>query len=66
MCTNTQEPPGFIYLTFDDGPNNGTDSVLDALQAEGVQATFFINSINLFHPKPESTRRNVQRFEFKT
>ena len=36
MSTNTQEPPGFIYLTFDDGPNNGTDSVLDALQAEGV------------------------------
>ena len=34
---------GIIYLTFDDGPNEGTTNViLDVLKQEGVQATFFI------------------------
>ncbi len=31
-----------VALTFDDGPNFHTPAVLDALQANGVQATFFI------------------------
>lgn len=34
---------GAIYLTFDDGPNEGTTNViLDILKAEGVKATFFV------------------------
>lgn len=34
---------GIIYLTFDDGPNNGTTNViLDILKEEGVKATFFV------------------------
>ena len=34
---------GIIYLTFDDGPNNGTTNViLDILKEENVQATFFV------------------------
>ena len=34
---------GVIYLTFDDGPNNGTTNViLDILKEEGVKATFFV------------------------
>lgn len=33
----------YMYLTFDDGPNEGTDNVLDALRDYGVKATFFIN-----------------------
>lgn len=34
---------GTIYLTFDDGPNNGTTNViLDVLKEEGVKATFFV------------------------
>ena len=34
---------GILYLTFDDGPNEGTTNViLDILKEEGVQATFFV------------------------
>ena len=34
---------GIIYLTFDDGPNEGTTNViLDILKEEGVKATFFV------------------------
>ena len=34
---------GVIYLTFDDGPSNGTTNViLDILKEEGVKATFFV------------------------
>ena len=35
--------PGTIYLTFDDGPLQGTTNViLDILKEEGVKATFFV------------------------
>ena len=34
---------GIVYLTFDDGPNEGTtNKILDVLKEEGVQATFFV------------------------
>ena len=34
---------GSIYLTFDDGPNEGTtNKILDILKEEGVKATFFV------------------------
>ena len=37
--------PGVIYLTFDDGPNEGTTNViLDILKEEGVKATFFVTN----------------------
>ncbi len=32
------QPSAFIYLTFDDGPNIGTNFVLDVLKAEEVRA----------------------------
>lgn len=45
-------PPGFYeddplpdktaYLTFDDGPSEWTDSILDVLRKEKIKATFFI------------------------
>lgn len=36
---------GTIYLTFDDGPQNGTtDTILDILKEEGVEATFFVTN----------------------
>ena len=36
---------GVIYLTFDDGPNQGTTNViLDILKEEGVPATFFVTN----------------------
>lgn len=37
--------PGVIYLTFDDGPQEGTtDVILDILKEEGVKATFFVTN----------------------
>jgi len=37
-----------VYLTFDDGPSNVTNRILDTLQANNVKATFFVvgNSLN--------------------
>ena len=36
---------GVIYLTFDDGPKEGTTNIiLDILKAEGVKATFFVTN----------------------
>jgi hypothetical protein len=61
LVSESQEPTAFIYLTFDDGPNFGTNFVLDALKQEGVRATFFINSINLFDPMTEIAERNIKR-----
>ena len=57
----TVDEPTFVYLTFDDGPNEGTDSVLNALEAENIKATFFINSDNLYDPKRELAERNARR-----
>jgi peptidoglycan/xylan/chitin deacetylase (PgdA/CDA1 family) len=31
-----------IYLTFDDGPLNGSENVIDVLEEEGVRATMFM------------------------
>lgn len=31
-----------VYLTFDDGPSNNTEQILDILDAYGVKATFFV------------------------
>lgn len=32
-----------VFLTFDDGPSEGTSLLLDILQKKGVKATFFVN-----------------------
>ncbi|MBA4196837.1 MAG: hypothetical protein C0459_04710 [Chitinophaga sp.] len=32
----------YVYLTFDDGPQNGTTTVFDICRKEGVKATFFM------------------------
>ncbi len=37
-------PPSTIYLTFDDGPGDFTEEILDVLKAKNVKASFFINS----------------------
>ncbi|KAM0285843.1 hypothetical protein ACHAQH_001306 [Verticillium albo-atrum] len=38
--------PGTFALTFDDGPFNFTDHVLDLLKEAGARATFFVNGDN--------------------
>lgn len=32
-----------VYLTFDDGPSENTDKILDILDDYGINATFFVN-----------------------
>ncbi|MBS1578597.1 MAG: polysaccharide deacetylase family protein [Bacteroidetes bacterium] len=32
----------YVYLTFDDGPQNGTTTVLDICRKEGIKGTFFM------------------------
>lgn len=42
---DTQEPQDDrrkVYLTFDDGPSENTDKILDILKAYDVKATFFV------------------------
>ncbi|KAF9357502.1 hypothetical protein BGX26_003633 [Mortierella sp. AD094] len=41
-CTTT----GTIALTFDDGPQEYTNELLDLLKARGAKATFFVNGHN--------------------
>ena len=31
-----------VYLTFDDGPSDHTNEILDILKENGVKATFFV------------------------
>ena len=48
-----------IYLTFDEGYENGyTASILDTLKEKGVQATFFITG-DYLEKEPELVRRMV-------
>jgi len=64
-------PPGFyagdpipdhtVYLTFDDGPVDWTDEILDTLHANDVKATFFICA-NWW---PGSTRKQNAFKKFK-
>ena len=35
-----------VYLTFDDGPSENTQAVLDILDRYGIKATFFVTNIN--------------------
>jgi peptidoglycan/xylan/chitin deacetylase (PgdA/CDA1 family) len=48
-----------LALTFDDGPTNQTDEVLDALKENGVKATFFVLGRNIDnHPAMLDRMRN--------
>ncbi len=38
----TERKSNTVYLTFDDGPSERTDSILKTLSDEGVKATFFV------------------------
>lgn len=41
-AVNDEEIPKRVYLTFDDGPSDYTDEILDILAANDVKATFFV------------------------
>ena len=38
----TKSVPNTVYLTFDDGPSDRTNEILDILKEENIKATFFI------------------------
>jgi len=40
-----QRTPKVIYLTFDDGPSDNTDRILETLAAQNVKATFFVTGL---------------------
>ena len=48
-----------IALTFDDGPSQWTDPVLDVLRDQGIRATFFVIGDNI--PGREHTLRRIHR-----
>jgi peptidoglycan-N-acetylglucosamine deacetylase len=52
-------PPIVVALTFDDGPNEeATPRILDALEARGVRATFFVFGVKA-RERPELIARMI-------
>jgi peptidoglycan-N-acetylglucosamine deacetylase len=39
--------PGLVAITFDDGPSEYTNEILDALKSNNVKATFFVTGHKL-------------------
>lgn len=39
--------PGVVAVTFDDGPSNLTDQLLDILAKAGAKVTFFLTGVNI-------------------
>ena len=53
--TTIPEPKGMIALTFDDGPSDFTDRLLDCLEANNAKATFFLVGEEILNfPEPLS------------
>jgi len=43
-CSRRKDCNGYsLYLTFDDGPGNGTEEILNNLRDKNIKATFFVN-----------------------
>lgn len=42
QAIKTETKQKIAYLTFDDGPSENTDRILDVLKEKGVKATFFV------------------------
>jgi len=40
----------YVYLTFDDGPQNGTAAVFDICRKQGIKATFLWWAYTLINP----------------
>lgn len=38
--------PGYVAITYDDGPNVYTSELVKLLDSKGVKATFFVNGDN--------------------
>lgn len=56
-------PPRTIFLTFDDGPCDFTEGILDVLEEEGVRATFFLNSYDKDSPgRADPSKNCLERY----
>ncbi|MDF2611431.1 MAG: hypothetical protein K0R92_2905 [Lachnospiraceae bacterium] len=49
------------YLTFDDGPSNITDNILETLEEENVKATFFVIGCTIKEEEEEYLRKMVEK-----
>ena len=51
FLTNNNLNQKKVYLTFDDGPSDHTDEILDILKKNKVRATFFVvgKELSLIH-----------------
>lgn len=58
----TPLPDGkIVYLTFDDGPSQYTTDILNILQEHQIQATFFMQGVNLQQPQwQDDVKRAVE------
>ncbi len=52
-----------IYLTFDDGPNDGTDAVVSVLESTKVKASFFLHGSVVAGGSSENIKKNEQRLK---
>lgn len=57
-CCNSLETKKIISVTFDDGPNENTLSILDILKKRNIQATFFCIGKNI-QKHPEILKRII-------
>ncbi len=57
---NTEHNNGIntVYLTFDDGPSENTEKILDILDSYGAKATFFVTG---YHPEYRSSIGDAYR-----
>ena len=51
------------FLTFDDGPSNNTNQILDILKERGIKATFFVLGSNV-EKNPEIVKRMYDEGHF--
>ncbi|MDH4263326.1 MAG: polysaccharide deacetylase family protein [Spirochaetia bacterium] len=54
-------PNQTVYLTFDDGPSDWTDEILDTLHENNIKATFFICAN--WQPKSKTNRNSFIKYQ---
>lgn len=55
-----EEGERVCYLTFDDGPSENTEKILDILKEHQIRATFFVIGEELTEERKETVRRAVE------
>lgn len=58
--TPAMAEPDKVYLTFDDGPREGTQEILDLLTQEEVPGTFFLVGEHIINAHRRETLRRLQ------